>query len=323
MSLPYAAMKRRTLLSLPLAAMLPGTARAQSFPTRPITIHVGYVAGSVDAAVRVLAAALTKDLGQPVLVVNQPGVSGTLAVTNVAHAPPDGHTLAALPSAWLRLPHLQKVTYDPLADVTYVIRLNTLPMAITVAQSAPWNSLPELLEYARANPAKVSFGGIGVGSPGHIAVERLGKAAGFKPVYVPFRGSGDLYGGLAGGHLQVVSEGGFGPFLEAGKIKALALMEAQRSTYWPKVPTAREQGFDVVQTSSIGIAGPKGLPAAVVQRLHDAFKRAMAQPEFVRVLETYGYPNAYLDSEQYRAWAIDTFALEKKLVAESGVKLEP
>lgn len=322
MTLDDAAMKRRALLSLPLAAMLPASARAQSFPTRPITIHVGYVAGSVDAAIRVLAAAMTKDLGQPVLVLNQPGVSGTLAVTNAANARPDGHTLAALPSAWLRLPHLQKVNYDPLADVTYIIRLNTLPMALTVAPSAPWNSLPELLDYARAHPDKVSFGGIGVGSPGHIAVERLGRAAGFKPVYVPFRGSGDLYGGLAGGHLQVVSEGGFGPFLDAGKIKALALLEAQRSGYRPKLPTAREQGLDIVQTSSIGIAGPKGLPAAVVQSLHDAFRRAMAQPEFVRVLDTYGYPVAYLDSEQYRAWATDTFALEKKLVGESGVKVE-
>lgn len=316
---------RRRVLVAAAAAACSVAARAQmpGFPNRPLSLLVGFPSSSVDQLMRVLADGVSRDLGQPVVVFNQPGVSGTMAPATMARtAAPDGHTLAFLPSTLLRLPHMQKVPYDALNDFTYVIGLYTTTAGVMVRSDAPWKSLPQLLGYAKANPDKVSFGGVGTGTPAYFALQRLGRQAGFKPVYVPFKGGPDLYGALLGGHLEVIVEGGFGPYLDAGKVRALAVFEPERVRYWPDLPTAREQGFDAVVQAVGGIGGPKGMDPAIVKVLHDSFKRAADGPEFQRVLRVHGYPMHHLASDDYRAFARSFFASEKRAIEESGFRLE-
>lgn len=307
------------------AASLPSATLGQTtpFPSRPISIHVGFATSSVDQLVRIVANSLSKEFGQPVIVLNQPGVSGTMAPSAMARsAAPDGHTIAFLPSSLMRLPHLQKVSYDVLNDFTFIVGLWSTTTGVSVRADAPWKSLPELLAYATAHPDRISFGGVGSGTPGYFALQRMARQAGFKATYVPYRGGPDLYGAMLGGHLDVVIEGGFGPYVDGGKVRALAVLEAQRVRYWPELATAREQGFDVVIDALSGFGGPKGMDPAVVKVLSEAVRRACESTEFQRLLQSYGYPLRNLSPDAYRAYAASLYASEQRLIQESGYKPE-
>ncbi|KQP19296.1 tripartite tricarboxylate transporter substrate binding protein [Pseudorhodoferax sp. Leaf265] len=318
---------RRLLLALAsvgtLLAAVP-TSAADAFPLRPITLILPFPAGGVsDVQLRALAASASKDLGQPIVVVNRPGNGGTLAPAAMARsAAPDGYTIALAVPTLLRYPHLGRVSYDPLQDFTYLIGLSGYSFGIVVRDDAPWKSLKDMLDDARARPGAIAYAAIGRGSSGHVAMERLARAAGVRLNFVPFKGTGEEANALLGGHIAMYSDPGWGAMLESGKVRVLATMGEARLKRWPRIPTLKESGYDIVVTSAIGLIGPRGMDRAVAARLHDAFRKAMEDPAYVRVMEQNDQVPEYLDSEAYTQSAAREFEREKAAMRELGITLE-
>ncbi len=322
--------KRRDILHMGLAASalaaLPRGAAAQAgpFPSKPVTLILSLPAGSsFDVQMRALIVAASRELKQPVVLSNQPGVSATLGMSTVAKAPPDGYTIGVAGSTLFRLPHMQKVSYDPMADFSFIIGLNSSPHGIVVRQDSPVKSLAELVALTKANPNKVSWCSLGTGSPGHISTARLARLAGIEPNIIPYKGGPEMWTALLGGHIDAVVVSGFGPYIAQGKMRLLATFEPQRVRHWPEAPTVKELGYDVVMSPLSGIAGPKGMDPKTVQILHDAFKAGIADAGYQTVLASQGEVTTYLSSADYDRHARASFANEKRMLDEIGFKPAP
>lgn len=306
-------------LVLALAATTGG---AQTFPARPVTLLITFPAGGpTDVAGRALAEATSKYLGQPVVVENRPGATGTLGAAALVNAKPDGYTVSMIPVTALRLPHMENVSFDPVKDIGYVMGVSGYVFAVIVRADAPWKTMAELLAYAKANPDKVSYGSHGIGGSVHLAMEELAVAqGGIKFNHVPYKGSADMLTGVLGGHINVaVDSTGAIPHVASGKLRALAVFTEQRAPVWPDVPTLKELGYGIVSISPYGIGVPAATPPAVVKVLHDAFKKGLEDPIHTKVLEKYNQPAWYLSSEDYARYARAQFERERKIIEQLGL----
>src|SRR5882672_3960692 len=182
-------MKKAILLASVLA-LFAGVAQAQQFPTRPVTLIVPWPAGgSTDIGMRALASATEKHLGQSIVIENKPGAGGTIGPANMAAgAKPDGYTVAQLPITVFRIPFIQKTSFDPTKDFTYVIHITGYTFGVVVKADAPWKTFNELLDYAKANPGKLNYGTPGAGTSLHVTMEQIAKQKGIKWTQVPFKG---------------------------------------------------------------------------------------------------------------------------------------
>lgn len=317
----------RRLFRLAIASLLAWaavTAHAQGFPTRPITLIVPFSAGGpTDVQLRAIAAAASKELGQPIVINNVPGAGGTLGPANMARsAAANGYTVSVIVGSMFRLPHLQKVDYHPVNDFTYIIGLTGYTYGVAVSVDAPWKTLAELMADAKTRPAAISAGFAGRATIGHIMIERLARAGGTEFTLVPYKGATDMMQAMLGRHLDVWADGGFGPGVDSGKFRLLATAGETRAGRWPNVSTLKELGYDVVVSSPFGIAGPKGMDKQVVQVLHDAFKKSMADPAFLKALDASSQPVVYMSSAEYTRFAADAFERERHFVQDLNLKLE-
>lgn len=289
---------------------------AQNFPTRPVTLLVTFPAGGpTDIAGRALAEATSKYLGQPVVVENRPGATGTLGAAALVNAKPDGYTVSMIPITVLRLPHMENVSFDPMKDIRYVMGVSGYVFAFVVRADAQWKSMAELVAAAKANPGKISYGSHGIGGSVHLATEELSAAQGVKLNHIPYKGSADMLTAMLGGHLDVaVDSTGAVPHVAAGKARVLAVLTEKRTPVWPDVPTLAELGYGIVSTSPYGIGVPAATPPAVVKVLHDAFKKGLEDPIHTKVLEKYNQPVWYLSSEDYTKWAREQYEKERKII---------
>jgi tripartite-type tricarboxylate transporter receptor subunit TctC len=296
-------------------------AQTQSFPSRPITLIVSFPAGGVtDIQFRALAQIASKDLGQPIVVSNRPGATGSLGPGQMAMtAAPDGYTLAVVPASQFRMPHLGKVPWDPLRDFTWVLGVTAYTFGVAVRTDAPWKTFAELVADAKANPGKLTMGTSGRGNSGHVAMEKVSQLTGMKMTLVPFKGAAEFMAALVGGHIDVVPDGGWGTMVRAGKARMLAMMTPNRLPSWPDVPTLKELGYDVEVLPMLLIAGPKGMDPAVVRRLHDAFRKAAFDPAFQKVLDNDNQTTIYMDAQACARYAAERFEEERKIVAEFGL----
>ena len=313
---------RRWLLAAAFIAF-GGIAQAQQFPTRPVTLIVPWPpGGSTDIAMRALALATEKHLGQSIVIENRPGAAGTLGPGNMAAtARPDGYTVAQLPISVFRIPHIQKTAWDPGKDFTYIIHLTGYTFGAVVHADAPWKTFQELMDYARANPGKVNYGTPGAGSSLHITMEQIAKAKGLKWTQVPFKGGADNMNALLGGHIDVTTDStGWAELVNAGKFRLLVTWGAQRTKNWPNVPTLKEIGIDMVSNSPFGIGGPKGMDPAVVKVLHDAFKKGMEGQSYKDTMLKLDMEPDYLNTADYRAYAMKQIDEQKTLVEELGLR---
>lgn len=312
------------LLTAGAMLLAPLAAQADAYPSKPITLIVPFPAGgATDVQMRALSQAAAKELGQPIVIANRPGVAGTLGPSIMAQSsPPDGYTIALVVSTLFRLPHLMKVSYDPLKDFTYLICLTGYTTGLAVRQDAPWKTVQELLADAKARPGDISYGSTGRGSGGHIAMERLLRTAGVQMTFVPYKGGAETTTALLGGHLDVISDPGWGPIAESGKARLLVTMSETRLKRFPQVPTLKELGFDLVVDSPIGLVGPKGMDPAVIKKLHDAFHKSMNDPSYLRALELNDQEPLYMSHEEYTRYAAAQTAREKVFVQELGIKLD-
>jgi tripartite-type tricarboxylate transporter receptor subunit TctC len=303
--------------ALPFAAA--GDARAQAkFPDRPIRLIIPWAAGGpADAGFRILAQSVSKKLGQQVIVDNKAGASGIMGAMALQEAKPDGYTISQMHMSVLRQPLLNKqLTYNPINDLTYIQQITGFVMGVVVKADAPWKTLPELLAYAKANPGKLNWGTLGIGSTQHLAMERVGIAqGGLSWTHAPYRGTADTLRALLGGEIDFASESsGWAPMVEAGQLRLLAVFTAQRAKRFPDVPTVKELGIDVVIDSPGGLIGPKGMDPAVVAVLADAFRAAAQEPEHLKFLENMDQPLILLDGPAYKAAMAKTYEEEKELL---------
>jgi tripartite-type tricarboxylate transporter receptor subunit TctC len=316
-------LQRLALAALSLIAFAPPAALAQGYPNRAITLIVPWPAGgSTDTHLRKLAELAGKNLGQPIIVENKPGAAGMLGPSNMARtAAPDGYTLSQLHVGALRQPHLQKVDWDPLKDFTYIIGVSGYTFGMVVKVDSPFKTFDDLIAYAKANPGKVSFSSTGTGTSPHLLVEQVANKAGVQLLHVPYKGNADSTQALMGGHVMVQSDAtGWGRYVDQGAFRLLVTFGEER-TRWG-APTAKELGYDVVSYSPYGIAGPKGMDPRVVKILHDAFKKAIDDPEHHKVLQQLDQVYWYRSSEDYAKWAAETFVSERVLIERLGLQLK-
>jgi tripartite-type tricarboxylate transporter receptor subunit TctC len=297
------------------------SASAQTFPARPVTLLVTFPAGGpTDIAGRALAEATAKYLGQPVVVENRPGATGTLGAAALVNARPDGYTVSMTPVTVLRLPHMENVAFDPLKDIRYVIGVSGYVFAVIVRADAPWKSMAELVAYAKANPEKITYGSHGIGATVHLAMEELSSAQGVKLTHVPYKGSADMMTAVLGGHIAVaVDSTGAVPHVAAGKARVLAVFTEKRVPIWPDAPTLLELGYGIVSTSPYGIGVPAATPDAVVKALHDAFKKGLEDPIHLKALEKFNQPVWYQSSADYAKFAREQYAKEGALIERLGL----
>jgi tripartite-type tricarboxylate transporter receptor subunit TctC len=306
-----------------VATTFAAPAHAQAgYPSKAITVLVPFPAGSAtDAAVRALAQAVGKGLNQTVIVENKAGAGGTLAAASLAQGSPhDGHTIAVAPATLFKVPHLQKVPYDPIKGLTYVMGFSAYTFALVVPEASPWKTVQEFIADAKANPGKVNAGATGVGSSGHAAIHLLARNTGADLNFVPFKGGAEVLQAFVGGHINAVVDGGWAQVEKQGKGRVLLAFTEKRLPRLPSVPTAREAGFDMVAHSPIGLVAPKDMPPASVKVLHDAFKAALADPAYRQHLQTFDLADAYLSGDDYFKLAQKLFVDEKKNLDMLGIK---
>src|SRR6266851_345876 len=329
MSLVQRSLGRRKFLHLAAgAAAFPAAARmarAQSYPSRAVTLIVPWPAGgTTDVSLRALASATEMHLGQPIVIENRGGAAGTLGPAQMAaNARPDGYTVAQIAITVFRLPFMTKTSFDPAKDFTYIIGLSGYTFGVVVRNDAPWKTFAEFLADAKANPGKINYGTPGAGSSLHITMEQIAKQRGIKWTHVPFKGSAETTNALLGGHIHAVADSsGWAPLVNAGKFRLLVTWGVSRTKNWPDAPTLRDLGIDMVSNSPFGIAGPKGMDAKVVKVLHDAFKKGIAEPGYIDTMIKLDQEPFYLDSADYRAFALKQLVEQKRLIEELGLRQE-
>lgn len=299
----------------------PTLARAQSFPSRPIRYICPWPAGgSTDAVIRSLAESASKSLGTPIIVDNKPGAGGMLGAIELVNAKPDGYTLSQLPHGVFRFPHMQKTAYDPLKDFTWIACLTGYTFGLVVPSSSPFMNIKDVVDYAKANPEKFTYGSTGTGTSPHLAVEEFAQRAGIKLTHVPFKGNADNMQAVLGGHTMSATDAtGWGPHVESGKLRLLATYGSKRTKRWPNVPTLDELGYQTVSDSPFGVCGPKGMDPAITKTLQDAFRKTLDDAAVLAIFDKYDQTVIYKDTEAYTRFARETFAAEKTTIERLGL----
>ena len=312
-----------TAIDLSTALTLP--ARAQSaaeFPSKPITLVVPFAAGvSADLLFRGIAEVASKHLGQPIIIDNKSGGSGTLGPAQVAAtAKPDGYTLVQIPLPAFRLPHMQKTTFDPVKDFTYVILLAGYQLGAVVKAESPYKTWKDVVDYAKANPGKFTYATIGAATSPNIAMELASRESGMKMTHVPSKGGGESIAALLGDHVNMIVESpAWAPLVAAGQLRVLLMLGSEREKTWPDTPVLKEAGYSFDFDSPTGLAGPKGMDPAIVQKLHDAFKKAYDDPKMPDHYQKIQFSRRYANSADYTAMAAKIFASEKTFVETLGL----
>lgn len=256
-----------------------------SFPTRPVTIWVGFPAGGgADIITRALAEWAEKKLGQKIVVINKPGGGGTVAASLLAKEKPDGYTLLlSTDTAATRAPHLRDLDYDPFIDLTYIIRAGVYKQAFMVRSDSPFNKWEEVVDWAKKNPDQLIYGNPGSGTGPHIAMFQVAKKEGFTLRIVPFAGDTPLLNALLGGHVMIAGALAWRSHIEAKTVRALLVFEREGFDYAPEVPTFEKMKYYFEAPSTLIIYAPNGISDSIRKILEDAFIDAMKQERFKKI----------------------------------------
>jgi tripartite-type tricarboxylate transporter receptor subunit TctC len=312
----------KTILASIGMMVLASAASAQDYPTKPITLIVPWPAGGpTDATMRSMAEAASKHLGQPIVVENKAGGSGTVGpATMAATAKPDGYTIAQMPITVYRLPLMQRTTWKP-DDFTYIIHLTGYVFAAFAGADTPFKKWEDVIEHAKKNPGKITYGSTGSGSSLHLGMEMLAEKSGVKFTHVPFKGAAEVNAAVAGGHVMLGASGtSIRPLVDAGKARFLNVWTAKRVSFLPEIPTLQDLGYPYVIDSPWGIAGPKGMDPKVVAKIHDAFKKALEEKSVIETLARYDMVPNYKSSADYNAAVAEQIKLETALLKRIGLE---
>ncbi|MCK8786617.1 tripartite tricarboxylate transporter substrate binding protein [Roseomonas sp. NAR14] len=315
-------MHRRHLLSTCASLSLAAYARragAADYPDRAIAMIVAYPpGGGTDVVARMLARYMAASLGQPVVVNNRAGAGGEIGFTELARARPDGYTIGFINTPNLVTIPIERRARYRLEDFSLIANVIDDPGGFFVLANSPFRSLADLVAHARANPEAVTYGTSGIGSDDHLAALAFERQAGVKLTHVPFSGAATVRNALLGGQITVASlnvSEGFAD-LQSGAARALGQMSERRWEQAPDVPTFREQGFDILEGSMRGVGAPAGLPGPVLDRLSNAVRDAVANPEFRQLAAQQALPLRFLAPDAFKAELVALREQYQKLWAE-------
>ena len=324
-------MKLRRLASLVCTAILLTAAHAASaqgnWPTKSVTLVVPYGPGSTDTFSRILVERLTQIWGQTIVIDSRPGGSGVLGMTVGRDAAPDGYTLLLGMSGPLAgNPNLMpKLPYDPLKDYTMVAGLLQIPLMFIAHPDAPFNSIQEMVDYAKKNPGKLEWGSPGNGTTNHLGGELFKTRAGIDILHVPYKAAARGVSDVAGGHIKMLS-GGVSEstaLIKAGKLKGLAVTGLQRAPMLPDVPTVSESGFPGYENVGWGgMLAPQGVPRPIVEKIEADLRRVLAEPAFrARMIQTGLVPD-FRDGPAFRSYVVGEIEKWGKVVKQANIKLQ-
>ncbi|MDR6535076.1 tripartite tricarboxylate transporter substrate binding protein [Variovorax soli] len=322
--------RRRTLLAAGAAAIAAAArpVRAEEpFPSRPIKILVGAGAGgTTDITARLVGEKMGKLLGQPVVIDNKPGASGTVSVAQTVRAPADGHTLVWVGNSVMAIsPYLYK---NPGYDVKTLIPVGQATTSGFILVASPTlgvDNVKELVAYGKAHPGQLSFGSNGVNGSLHLLAELLKSEAGFEALHVPYKGGAESASAILGGNIQFLFDALSSniPLVRSGKLKALAVTGPQREKELPEVPTMAEQGYPGMTTEVFfGLVAAPGTPHAVVMKLNEAMGKALADPAVREALQRSGNEPKFSTPQQFRALVDKEGARFAALLQAKGIQPE-
>lgn len=306
------------------AATWAAAASAQTFPDRPLKLVVGFPpGGSSDTVARVVGERLSASLGQPVVVENRPGAGGVTASDFVARAPKDGYTLLLATAGHSTAAAMRReLPFEPVRDFTWISTITTYPFVIAAAPASPFSSLGDLIRAARAAPGKITYTSAGIGTAHHLLAEWISSEAGIEMVHVPFKGGTSPLMEVVAGRVDVMFETMTLtlPQIKAGKLKALAVTSPDPVDFLPGVPPADATVKGIVLQSWLGLAGPAGLPPAVLERLNRELRAALEQPEVKKRLADLGGQAAPVAPDAMRAQVEREIQRWKGLVASRNIE---
>lgn len=319
---------RKTLGLLLAGLLLSLAAAAQTFPSKPVRIVIGFPAGGpLDQHARLLSDRLQAVLGQPVLIDYKAGAGGTVGAQEVMKAAPDGHTLMLANTGVMVInPALySKLPYATLRDFVPIARTAMQPLALLVNPKVPVNNLREFMDYARARPGQVNYGSAGNGGISHLVPEMFKNATGLFMVHIPYRGSAPAFTDLMGGQVQFMAESipQAAAYHKQGKVRALAVTSRERNPALPDIPTVIEsglKGFEVV--GFYGFLAPAGTPKDVVAKLSEAFRQVMTQPELRSRMISQGADPAFLGADDFASFLGAEMPRWAAAVQKSGARLD-
>jgi tripartite-type tricarboxylate transporter receptor subunit TctC len=327
---PLQASRRRLLGGVALAAAVatPLGAFAQAYPAKPITIVVPFAAGgTTDILARVIGQALTKELGQTVIVDNRAGAGGNIGAQFAAKSPADGYTLfmGTVGTHAINQSLYKKLPFDPIKDFAPLTRVAMVPNLLVANPAKPYKNVKELIAYAKANPGKVNFGSSGSGSSIHLSGELFKALAKVDMVHVPYKGSAPAVTDLLGGQIDVMFDNMPSAIqhVRNGRLRPLAVTTARRSPELPDVPTVAEAGVPGYEaTSWFGMFAPAATPAPVVARLNAALAKVLADPEVKKKLAEQGAEPYSEKPEQFAEFIRQETAKWSKVVKDSGASVD-
>jgi len=308
--------------------LAPAIVCCQGYPSKPIRIVVPFApGGNIDLNARIIAPGLSEILGQPVIVENRSGAGGRIGSTVVAKSPPDGYTLLlGAPGTLISQPVFHDdIEYQPLRDFVYTSRISLVASAISVHPSLPVRSVKELIALSRTRPGELLMGSAGQGSGGHLMGELFQSMAKVKFTHVPYKGGVAASVDLVSGQIQLAFDqvSSSGPFIKAGKIRALAVTTPQRSKLLPEVPTIDEsgvRGYDYSTWTTLGI--PAATPMEAVKKLRDAVDTVIAQPRTREAFEKLGAEVIRNSPEEFTRQLQVDYARWVRIRKETGIKID-
>jgi tripartite-type tricarboxylate transporter receptor subunit TctC len=324
--------RRGTGLTLALAlgiasALLPSSAYAQTWPTKPVRLIVPFPAGGgTDAFARPLAAKLSQALGQQFYIDNRGGAGGTIGADILAKSPPDGYNfLVGAVHHAIAVSIYKKLPYDLEKDLMPVTLIAVVPNVVVLHPSVPIHSIKELIDYAKANPGKLNFGSAGNGTSHHLAAELFKTSTGTNILHVPYKGAGPAMTDLVAGQVNMMFDGmgSSAQQIRNGKLRPLAVTTAKRSPAFPDVPTMQEAGVPGYEvTTWYALWAPAGTPKEIVTRLQTEVAKAMSTPEIKDVWATQGADPGGNTPEQFQAFIKSEIAKWGKVVKDSGATID-
>jgi len=318
--------RRQFILAAAAGLAIPGLVRAADI-AGPVRIVVGFApGGGTDVLARVIGQKLGVMWNTSVVVENKPGATGAIAAAYVAKQPPDGATLLmAHVNSHAIAPALLDVKYDPRADFTPISMVGVTPNMLTCRPEQKVRTVSDIVALCRKNPGKISFGSSGIGSAQHLALELFRMQARIDVVHVPYKGSGPLVADLMGGQIDYAFDTmtAATPFIQQGKVIAIAQTRLKRAASHPNVPTLAESGFPGLDAASwYGLVGPKGMPAALAQRMNADVNRVLAMPDVVERLKSFGAEDSGGSNQQFATFIASESTKWAKVVKDAGVKAE-
>ena len=318
-------MTRRLLAFLALS-LLPLCALAQGYPNKPIRIVVPLAAaGTGDTLARAVGEAMAKELGQPVVIENKPGAGGLVGTQFVAAAPPDGYTLLAVsPSHVINATLYAKADYDPVKSFEPITLMAYTHQVLVANPDTPFDTLQQLIDYAKKNPGKLNYGSAGTGSATHLNMELFKSMAGVDIVHVPYKGSTQARNDVLSGQVQLAMDGllPLQPLIKDGRLKPLAITSSKRAKSNPEIPTIGEFVPGYATDTWYGLVAPAGTPKAVLDRLNAAAVKALNNPAVRDRLSNLGAEPVGNSAAEFRQLLEREQKLWEKAVQLSGAKVE-